>query len=297
MHPCRSIPFSPASSRAWQSSSYGPEAPWGGWWAVCTRNRLCVLCSTSQGGQDRWVEDPFYHCQRAVLNKLLPWGVLSAVPALLCQGELPYPVEQGDGCLQKISICCSVTAQVRLMQRDEAFPFCLSPCPAGAMGAAHPPASSLGLPMGPPKALPLRVLLCHGGLRRWRSPLLGGYRNKVRAQTPRGFLPESSSWGHHPSAFFPLPWRGMGLHGQDAIQGLALACWEGWCSVPVRVRVSSGSINRLIDVVFCPVSKHQQIKNEKKKIGRWKAPWYFREDRAARWEEWRSRIWNPPGDN
>lgn len=23
----------------------------------------------------------------------------------------------------------------------------------------------------------------------------------------------------------PLLWRGMGLHGQDATQGLALACW------------------------------------------------------------------------
>lgn len=45
---------------------------------------------------------------------------------------------------------------------------------------------------------------------------------------------------------------------------LALLCWWGWCSVPVKVRVSSGSINRLIDIVFCPVNKHQQIKNEKK---------------------------------
>lgn len=41
--------------------------------------------------------------------------------------------------------------------------------------------------------------------------------------------------------------------------GLALVCWEGWCSVPVTLGVTSGSRNRFIDLVFCPVSKHQQI--------------------------------------
>lgn len=33
----------------------------------------------------------------------------------------------------------------------------------------------------------------------------------------------------------------------------------------MKVRVSSGSIKRLIDVVFHPVNKHQKIKNLKKK--------------------------------
>lgn len=44
----------------------------------------------------------------------------------------------------------------------------------------------------------------------------------------------------------------------------------------MKVRASSDSINtRLIDKAFCLVNKYQQIK---KKKGRWKALWYFRED-------------------
>lgn len=120
VHPCRSIPFSPASPSAWQTSSHGPETPWGGLWAVCTRNKLWLPCSASQGGchsqggQDRWVEDPFYHCQRAVLNKLLPWAVLSAVPTPAVPGGTALPCGAGGLLSPKISICCSVTAQVRL---------------------------------------------------------------------------------------------------------------------------------------------------------------------------------------
>lgn len=44
VHPCRSIPFSPTFPGVWWSCSRGPETLWGGLWAVCTRNRLCVPC-------------------------------------------------------------------------------------------------------------------------------------------------------------------------------------------------------------------------------------------------------------
>lgn len=108
----------------------------------------------------------------------------SAVPAPAVPGGTALPWEQGDCCPQRFP-SAAVTAQVGLMQRDEAFSLLPLPFPtAGAMGAASQQPRAAHGP-APDTATEDHSVL--GGLQRWRNPFLEAAETRSGLKLHRGF--------------------------------------------------------------------------------------------------------------